>query len=424
MNKQIVLLAAGISSRFFPFNTETHKSLVKICGKPVIGWTLDGLKKLKANNVLVVISKKDSAMKSYLDSYKGIDLKIVYQEKALGMGDALLSVKDSLEDSFILGFPHFVNENVFKQVSEVGSGKSGVGLLVDQTEEPWKYGILTLDRGGEAIGIIEKPEKGSEPSNIRAAGCYLLTKEFIKFLEQTPLSEYQFESALDKFMKSNKVSTIKADEPVMPLKYPWDIVAIKDYILEKLPEARSTKAKISDTAVVRGKVIIEEGAKVLDFALVDGPCYIGKNAVVGSYCILRDKSVLGEGTELERYADCTRSIVGSGTHIHSGFIGDSIIGEGARIGAGFITANRRIDRDNVKVEVKSEKVSTGNSRIGVLMGDFVKTGINVSTMPGVAIGQRSIIGPMTAVMENVPEKTLLYTKQDKRTKILPDNNEK
>ena len=246
----------------------------------------------------------------------------------------------------------------------------------------------------------------------------MLNGEFVELLGKTPLSEYQFEAALDKFVKLKKVSLVKDKGALMPLKYPWDIAAIKDYILKQMPEKKSAGSTVSDTATVRGKVVMGEDAKILDFALVEGPAYIGKNAVVGAYCILRDGSVLEEGAELERYADCTRSIIGSGSHLHSGFVGDSIIGSSVRMGAGFITANRRIDRNAVSVEVKSEKVSTGNSRVGVLMGNSVKTGINVSTMPGVIIGQGSVVGPMTCIMKNVPEKTLIYAENTNRTRSL------
>jgi bifunctional UDP-N-acetylglucosamine pyrophosphorylase/glucosamine-1-phosphate N-acetyltransferase len=164
--------------------------------------------------------------------------------------------------------------------------------------------------------------------------------------------------------------------------------------------------------VLTGKVIIEDGARILDFAIVEGPVYIGKNSVVGAHCILREGSILEEDTQIERFVDCTRSIIEMGTHIHSGFVGDSIIGDSVRVGAGFITGNKRIDRDLVEVKVKDKKVFTGSDRIGVLIGDNVKIGINVSTMPGVIIGNDSIIGPSTIVTKNVPGKTRIYVEQE------------
>ena len=46
------------------------------------------------------------------------------------------------------------------------------------------------------------------------------------------------------------------------------------------------------------------------------------------------------------------------------------------------------------------------------MGDNVKTGINVSIMPGTIIGENSRIGAHTIVSSNVPQNSLLYYNPD------------
>ena len=48
---QAVILTAGESSRFWPLN-QRHKSLIKIMGRPLIWYTIEGLKKsgIKKNN--------------------------------------------------------------------------------------------------------------------------------------------------------------------------------------------------------------------------------------------------------------------------------------------------------------------------------------------------------------------------------------
>jgi len=415
MKTQIVLLAAGKSSRFYPFN-QTHKSMFSICGRPILGWTLDGLKRIGASEVVIVVSRDDNEIQDYLENYKGLNLIVRYQEKPLGMGDALLSAKEELDGEFIVGFPHLVDPKSFETIMEKGGSKSVATILADETEEPWKYGILSLKGKNRAIGIVEKPPRGSEPSKIRATGVYFLNKNFIRVLESTPKEEYNFEAALDRFMKVNEVEVIMSKDNVFPLKYPWDIFEIRDYILQKLPETRAKNAQISKTATLKGKVIIEDGARIFDYALIEGPVYIGKDAVVGAYSILRDHSVLEAGAEIQRYADCTRSIFSSDSHLHSGFVGDSLIGKSVRIGAGFITANRKIDRSDIDVVINDKKVAVGSSYLGVLVGESVRVGINVSTMPGVMIGPKAAIGPGTIVMKNVESNTLIYTKQSLEVK--------
>ncbi len=411
MDKQVIILAAGASSRFHPFAKKTHKTMHYVCGKPLIGWTLEGLEKIGVKDIVVVVASDDTEIKQYIKENHS-KTKLAYQDEPLGMGDALLAAEDMLADSFAVGFGHMVDPQVFESLWE--KGDAGAKLLVDETDEPWKYGILKFD-GKKAVGIVEKPDKGKEPSNTRSAGVYLLTKEYIEILKNTPQSHYNFEVALDELMKKSGVGVVEAREPVASLKYSWDLFVIRDYLLDNLPERKAKSAKIAPTATVEGKVILEEGARIFDYALIQGPVYIGKNAVVGAYSIVRDHSTLEEGAEVQRYADCTRSMFGRNSHIHSGFVGDSILGDSIRIGAGFITANRRVDRKDVEVVVKGEKVPSQSSYLGALMGDEVKVGINASTMPGVVIGKGAKIGPGTCVMENVDEDNLVYSDHRKAT---------
>ena len=51
---QAVILAAGESSRFWPLN-QRHKSLIKIMGRPLIWYTIEGLKKAGIKEILQMV---------------------------------------------------------------------------------------------------------------------------------------------------------------------------------------------------------------------------------------------------------------------------------------------------------------------------------------------------------------------------------
>src|SRR3990167_1004758 len=118
MTKQVVILAAGASSRFFPLSESTHKTMVTLCGKPILGWTLEGLIQSKFKNIVVVVSKKDKVIQDFLKSFKNPSIKLAYSNEPLGMGDGLLTAKDFLEDEFIVGFGHFVDSKIFELLSK------------------------------------------------------------------------------------------------------------------------------------------------------------------------------------------------------------------------------------------------------------------------------------------------------------------
>jgi len=88
------------------------------------------------------------------------------------------------------------------------------------------------------------------------------------------------------------------------------------------------------------------------------------------------------------------------------YIGDSIVGEHCNFGAGTITANWRFDEQPISVMVNESKLNTGMDKLGAIIGDNCRTGINVSIMPGVKIGPNSIIEPSVNLTENVSSYTI------------------
>jgi bifunctional N-acetylglucosamine-1-phosphate-uridyltransferase/glucosamine-1-phosphate-acetyltransferase GlmU-like protein len=102
------------------------------------------------------------------------------------------------------------------------------------------------------------------------------------------------------------------------------------------------------------------------------------------------------------------------THIgHLSYVGDSIVGEDCNLGAGTTVANYRFDGKPIKMNVKNQVVDTGRRKLGVVMGDHVKTGINASLMPGIKVGQACWIGPETLIRRDVPSNTRMLLRHEK-----------
>jgi bifunctional UDP-N-acetylglucosamine pyrophosphorylase/glucosamine-1-phosphate N-acetyltransferase len=76
------------------------------------------------------------------------------------------------------------------------------------------------------------------------------------------------------------------------------------------------------------------------------------------------------------------------------YVGDSVVGEGVNLGAGFITANVRHDGKNVLSLVKGKLFDTKLKKLGAIIADGVKTGVNTSVYPGRKIwpGKQTQIG--------------------------------
>ena len=260
------------------------------------------------------------------------------------------------------------------------------------------------------LGLVEKPQKGKEPSSLRLIGIYLFSKDFLKILKETGRDHYRLEKAIDRLCGDFLVSFVETQNEVPSLKYSWDLLEMKNALFKIAKKSIKRSAKIAESAEIAGNAVIEDGAIVIEGAKIKGPCFIGRNSIIGNNVVLRGGTDIEENCVIGANMEIKNSLIMSGTKTHSGYIGDSIVGQNCRIGADFSTANVRLDRGKIKVKVNEEEVKTGLRRLGVITGNNGRIGIKSSTMPGVIIGNNSLIGPSTVVLKNVPDSTKYYTK--------------
>lgn len=413
---QAVILAAGESSRFWPLNRQ-HKGLMKIMGRPLIWYTIEDLKKAGIKDLIIVQSQKKD-IEEELNKYNfGINIRYVAQDSPNGMGDAVFSAKDFLQEQFfILDVARFDGGNYIKPILEKQKSSGAKMILLGaETDNPQLYGILNLE-GDKAKGITEKPEKGKEPSNIKVVGIYFLPKEFIDYCRRIPENMYALEDALSLYMKEKDARCLLTKERTLSYKYPWHLFDATKSLMNQYLESQIAKsAKISKNVIIEGKVYIGENTKIFEGAVIKGPCHIGSNCVIGNNSLIREYADLENNVLIGALAEVTRSIFQEDCHTHSGYFGDSIFGKGCRIGAGTVTANVRIDKGEIKSIVKGEKINTGLNSLGAIVGENTKIGINSSLMPGKLIGSNCVVGPHSIVFENLEDNTSFLTEFKRKT---------
>lgn len=402
---QAVVLAAGRSVRFYPYN-KYNKSFVRIFGKTILEHTLLGIKESGIKDILIIVSDKKFAESSLSDETRNnLNIRFLEQKEPLGMGDALLEAREFIDDDFFLLHGTHVDFNDFYSVM-AEKNKGEVVLLAKEEKETGKYGVLKVE-GDKVLDLVEKPEDKSP--GLRAIGIYLLSKSFLGSLEKIPPEHYSLEAAISQFCEIHSVYFVKTDKESVSLKYPWDLFGFKNYLMGRLDPSVSGASEISQNASLDSEAVVEDGVKILEGAIIKGKCYIGKNSTIGTNALIRDGSVIGDNCVIGAFTEIKNTIIFDNTKIHSGFLGDSIIGDNNRIAQDFSCANRRLDRKNVKVKIGDKEYDTGFSFFGVMTGSNVNIGVKAVSMPGVIIGNNSVIGPRTTVMKNVADNTRFYT---------------
>lgn len=408
---QVVILAAGSSSRFYPYNSLGHKSQVVLGGKSFLQRTLENLRKQGIVSIIIVENGEELLSKSLTTEEKN-GVKFLVQTEATGMGDALLCATKYLENNFfVLNAYHFEAASFLDEMGSAVKEDSDIVLLTKEASDLSSFGAVSISSGKPVISEKKETGKGE-----KIVGVYLLNRDFVYVLHDEKKDHYSFENALSAYSEKKTLVLVKTSKETLSLKYPWDLLSVKDYLLRDHGKI-SKKANISKKSILKGRgITVEEGATIMDGAVVSGPVYIGKNAYIGTNAILRGGVCVEEKAVVGAQMEIKNSILMRGATTHSGFIGDSIIGENTKIAAGFNTANVRLDRKEIHAVVKGEKTNTHMKNFGVIVGSNCNIGIKIGTMPGIIIGNKVIIGPGTTVMENIDDGVTYYTKFEKIVK--------
>lgn len=205
---QAAILAAGECSRFVPFNSRgSHKSTFELMGEPIITQTISSLKKAGVNTILVVHAKNDDSLYNILRNMQTGQTVVEFQSQPepLGMGNALLEAQDKLQVHFLVVNPQQINIDkhlsLLKKMS--AQGTDPLLLFSQETDEPQKYGMLSLDKN-IVTSIVEKPQNLDGLSDQRILGIYVFNRDFLEFMSRFEISEYQLEEVLINILDEKK----------------------------------------------------------------------------------------------------------------------------------------------------------------------------------------------------------------------------
>jgi len=416
---QAVIIAAGESSRFWPLNNK-HKSQIKISGKPLVYWTLKSIAEKGIKDIVLVIGPK-SLLKEDLSPLAhdlGVNLSFATQEKPLGTGNAVSLAEDYIKEPFFVFWPYkIVAGRMIQNVLDLREKtKAEIILTGAPTDTPWDFGILKM-KNNKVAEIVENPERGKEPSNVKVLGAYFLQPDFFEYYQKIKNHHPEdFVDALNLCIKDKETGLLLLEKDVPVLKYPWELLEILRMKSKDFTNYVSPSAKIGENVVMSGNVFVGDNAVIGTGTVIQGPCFIGNDCRIGVNNVLRGPVNLEKEVVTGAFAEIKNCVIQEETHLHSGYFGDSVIGENCRFGAGFVTANRRIDRQNILSLVKGKKMDTGLTRLGLIAGDNVRFGIHSGTMPGVLVGSNCTVGPGTLVFENLENNSKVFSKFNQKKK--------
>lgn len=398
-----LILAAGEGMRMRPLTANIPKPLLPVAGKPFLGHIIETLESLKIKDIYLLIGWKNLKIKEFFgdgERFK-VNITYLYQEERLGTAHAVSMAKSVMDSDFLcLNGDIVITKSYIKGLLDFYDSHKGNTMSLASVDNPERFGVVTLE-GERVTELTEKPKVPK--SNLINAGIYIFTPDIFKAIDETPKSargEFEITESIKIQMKSNDIFGYVLDEPWVEIGRPWDLLRANEILMKDIKE--NFEGDIQRNVEILGEVQIGKGTVVKNGSNISGPVIIGENCTIGPNCVIRPSTVIGHGCKVGNAVEIKNSVIMDFSNTpHNNYVGDSIIGQRCNLGAGTKVANLRLDGKNIFCVLRGRPVDTGLRKLGVIMGDNVKTGINSSIDSGTIIGEGAFIGPNALARGNI-----------------------
>ena len=153
---KVIILLAGYGTRLRPHTWSRPKPILRVAGNTVVGHILDRLEDVTVDEVIFVVGYRGDQIESWIrEHYPHLNTHFVVQEQALGQAHAVSLCRDYMDDQdILLAFGDGIIEADYAALPDPAA--DGV-FLVQEVEDPRRFGVSVLDDDGNIQEFIEKP---------------------------------------------------------------------------------------------------------------------------------------------------------------------------------------------------------------------------------------------------------------------------
>ncbi|MBR0797876.1 UTP--glucose-1-phosphate uridylyltransferase GalU [Bradyrhizobium jicamae] len=217
--RKAVFPVAGLGTRVLPATKAMPKEMLTIVDRPLIQYVVDEAREAGIEHFVFVTGRNKAVIEDHFDRMFELDttlaargkkaeqdilaqsqpeagaMSFTRQQAPLGLGHAVWCARDIvgnepfavvLPDELVLNTPGCLKQMI-EAASQLGNKANVLAVEAVPDHLTHQYGICGVGkRTGktfEVDGMVEKPPKGTAPSNLSITGRYILQPEIFKILE-------------------------------------------------------------------------------------------------------------------------------------------------------------------------------------------------------------------------------------------------
>ena len=425
----VVILAAGAGTRM---KSKTPKVLHKICGKPMLFYSIDEALCL-SDDVKIVLFFEASLVqseveKAYPAAIKEGRLSFHLQDHAAypGTGGALMQGGTGAESKLPLVCKHeellILNGDMplvqAQSLSLLAKSPSPLTLSILHLDNPSGYGRVVLEHN-RVLKIIEQKDATPKELEIKSvnAGVYKIHKSLLEaYLPHLSNANAQGEFYLTDVIALAQSEGVEigalsvSEQEFMGVNCKSHLSQAQEVMLTRLREAAMEQGVImhlphtiyiEQGVKFSGECIIEQGVQIIGECEITN-AHIKAHSVVeqsriissdiGPLAHIRPKSLI-QNTHIGNFVETKSAKLNGVKAGHLSYLGDCEVGSGSNIGAGVITCNY-----------------DGRKKHKTIIGQNVFVGSDVQLIAPLQIASNVLIGAGSTISKDIQEGALALSR--------------
>lgn len=246
--RKAVVPVAGLGTRVLPGTKVVPKELLNVVDRPILAYVVEEARAAGIEHFVFVTGRSKGAIEDYFDHQveleaqlaaknktaildqllaelpKEGEMSFVRQMQPKGLGHAVWCARDIIGDEpFAVILPDMVMDAevpALKQAVESYNTVGGNIIVVEPVphDQTHQYGVVALEaqngRLNKMTGMVEKPAKGTAPSNLIVSGRYILQPEIFELLasqERGAGGEIQLTDSMFRLMETQSFHALEYD---------------------------------------------------------------------------------------------------------------------------------------------------------------------------------------------------------------------
>lgn len=318
---QAIILAGGKSKRF---NTGKTKLIEKICGKEMILYPIELLKKMNIQTTMVIGFQQEKILE-VLEKNKIENVSYIQQIEQLGTGHALQQTKQTWHKDHILvmnaDIPLMTQETIEKLYKKHIKTDADISFVTAHTIDDQNDSYCRIVINDNKINVIERKDDNFDIDSqcCVSAGVYIMKKSFLENysdkMSPSTLTQELYLPELIQIASDNDCKIITAPvsfdivRGVNTLAELWVVEHIKRSQIISYWMSQGVRFAISLNVMIDMDVVIEPGAYIGSGAHLLGKTIIKKNAVIGAFAYIKD-SIIESNAKVQSHTVINKSTVG------------------------------------------------------------------------------------------------------------------